>query len=206
MFIKSILQNILIGLTAIFLTAGAGLAQTSVITYQGKLTDNGMPATGVYEMRFRLFDQAANGFEFGTPKIVSNIAAAAGTFTVRIDVGDWVFDRNDRYLEIAVRPQGNPNPFTVLAPRQPITVAPKAIFSDAAGLADHALSADLADNSLKLGGLDADRYAQKNVGGELVAPRLENLAADPAPASGSNTGRIYFNTTTNKPMVSNGTA
>jgi hypothetical protein len=206
MLIKSILQNISIGLLLVFLTAGAGLAQTSAITYQGKLTDNGSPATGNYEMRFRLFDQAADGFEIGTPKIIPNIAAAGGTFTVKIEVGDWTFDQNDRYLEIAVRPQGNLNPFTLLTPRQPITLAPKAIFSNAAALAGHALSADSAVDALKLGGLDAERYAQKNVNGELVAPRLENLAADPAPASAANIGRVYFNTTTNKPMVSNGTA
>ena len=193
-------------LTAAFMLSGAALAQSTAFTYQGKLSDNGTPATGTYEMRFRLFNQSENGFEFGTPKIIPNIAVTNGVFTVTIDVGDWTFDQNDRFMEIAVRPQGNPNPFTVLAPLQQITLAPKAIFSDAAALADHSGSSDFAINSLKLNGLDASRYAQKNVNGEIVAPRLENLASDPAVASAANAGRIYFNTTTKNLMVSNGTA
>lgn len=185
--------------------AATAFAQTTAFTYQGKLTDNGTPAAGSYEMRFRLFNQSENGFEFGTPKIVSNVVVADGLFTIKLDVGDWTFDQNDRFMEIAVRTQGNPNPFTVLAPLQQITLAPKAIFADAAAIADFSSSSAYAVNALNLNGLDANRYAQKNVNGEIVAPRLENLAADPAPASAINAGQIYFNTTTNNLMVSNGT-
>lgn len=157
---KPILQNIFIGLIFVCLTAGAAFAQTTAFTYQGKLTNNGTPATGSYEMRFRLFNQVENGFEFGTPKIIPNVAVTNGMFTVKLDVGDWTFDQNDRFMEIAVRPQGNTNPFTVLAPLQQITLAPKAIFSDAAGLADHSMSSDYAVNSLKLNGLNANQYVQ----------------------------------------------
>ena len=203
---KSILQNIFGVLIFVCLTASAAFAQSTAFTYQGKLTDNGTPANGSYEMRFRLFNQAENGFEFGTPKTIPNIVVTNGVFTVKIDVGDWTFDQNDRFMEIAVRPQGSANPFTVLAPLQQITLAPKAIFSDTAGLADHSATSGYAINSLRLNGLDANRYTQKNVNGEIVAPRFENLAADPAPASAANIGQVYFNTTTNSLMVSNGTA
>src|SRR5882762_621029 len=134
---KSILRNIFVGLIFVCLTTSAAFAQTTAFTYQGKLNDNGTPATGSYEMRFRLFNQAENGFEFGTPKIMSDIAVRDGIFTIKIDVGDWTFDQNDRFMEIAVRPQGSANPFTVLAPLQQITLAPKAIFSDAAAISDH---------------------------------------------------------------------
>lgn len=34
------------------------MAQTTVFTYQGKLTDAGNPATGIYDMQFRVFDSA----------------------------------------------------------------------------------------------------------------------------------------------------
>ena len=202
---KSIIQNILIGLICLCIPAGAVFAQSSAFTYQGKLTENGAPANGIYEMRFRLFNQVANGFEFGTPKTIPNISVAGGIFTVKLEIGDWTFDQNDRFMEIAVRPQGSVNPFTVLAPLQQITLAPKALFSEAAAIADFSNSSAYAVNALKLNGLDANRYAQKNVSGEIVAPRLENLAADPAPASAANAGQIYFNTTTNSLMVSNGT-
>lgn len=147
------------------LTAGAVFAQSSAFTYQGKLTNGGTPATGSYEMRFRLFNQAENGFEFGTPKIIPNIVVTNGVFTVKIDVGDWTFDQNDRFMEIAVRPQGNVNPFTVLAPLQQITLAPKAIYSDTAGLADHSATSTFATNSLRLNGLAASSYLQTNGNG-----------------------------------------
>lgn len=45
-----------------------------------------------------------------------------------------------------------------------------------------------------------------SVAGQLISPRIENAAAAPAPASASNAGRMYFDTTTSALMVSNGTA
>ncbi len=42
--------------------------------------------------------------------------------------------------------------------------------------------------------------------GQIIAPRLENAAKEPAPASAANAGRVYFNTTTNTVMISDGTA
>lgn len=202
---RFILQNIFGGLI-IVCAASAAFAQTPAFTYQGRLTQSGNPANGSYEMRFTLYDQAVNGLQIGTPKVFPNIAVTNGVFAVLIFVGDWTFDQNDRFMEIAVRPQGNTNPFTALAPLQQITNAPKAIFSESAALADHSVSSDLAINSVKLNGLDASRYAQKNVNGEIVAPRFENLAADPAPASSANIGRVYFNTATNSLKVSDGAA
>ncbi len=197
---KLILQLIFIGLIFVGVTASTTFAQTTAFTYQGKLTNNGTPATGTYEMRFTLFDMPG-GFEFGTPKIISNIVATNGVFTVVIPIGDWSFDQSDRYMEIAVRPQGNVNPFTVLAPLQQITNSPKAIFANTAALAGFAASSG---NAASLSGLGIEQFVLKNVNGEIVAPRFENLAADPAPASAANTGRVYFNTTTNSLMVSNG--
>ena len=177
-------------------------AQTTAFTYQGKLTNNGTPATGSYQMRFTLYDAPSGGFEFGTPKTIPNIVVTNGIFTVVIITGDWSFDQNDRYMEIAVRPQGNVNPFTVLAPLQRITQTPRAIFANTAALANFAASSG---NAASLSGLSVEQFVLKNVNGEIVAPRFENLAADPAPASATNTGRVYFNTTTNNLMVSNGT-
>ena len=177
-------------------------AQTTAFTYQGKLTNNGTPATGSYEMRFTLYDAPSGGFEIGTPKTIPNIVVTNGIFTVVITTGDWSFDQNERYMEIAVRPQGNVAPFTVLAPLQRITQTPRAIFANTAALAGFAASSG---NAASLSGLSIEQFVLKNVNGEIVAPRFENLADDPAPASAKNTGQVYFNTTTNNLMVSNGT-
>jgi len=40
--------------------AHAALLSTA-FTYQGRLTDNGLPANGTYDFQFRLFDAATNG-------------------------------------------------------------------------------------------------------------------------------------------------
>jgi len=199
-------RRILLPFFALLIFSANAAAQTSSFTYQGKLNVGGAAATGSYEMRFTLYNQAENGFEFGTPKTIPNVAVTNGIFTVQLPIGDWTFDDNDRFMKIEIRPQGNPNPFTALAPLQQITLAPKALYSNLAGSADFSNSSAYAVNSLKLNGLDANRYVQKTVSGEIVAPRLENLAADPAAASAANAGRVYFNTTTNSLMVSNGTA
>lgn len=193
-------------LTLIFAFVVSIAAQTNSFTYQGKLNVGGAAATGSYEMRFTLYNQADSGFQIGTPKTIPNVAVTNGIFTVQIPFGDWTFDDNDRFMKIEIRPQGNTNAFTALAPLQQITLAPKALYSNLSGIADFSNSSAYAVNSLKLNGLDANRYVQKTVSGEIVAPRLENLAADPAPASASNVGRIYFNTTTGGVMFSDGTA
>lgn len=200
---KSFLRNLGFGWIFVFLACGAMVAQsTPSFTYQGRLTENGTPANGNYEMRFTLYDQEKGGFEIGTPKVISNVAAVSGIFTVKLNVGDWSFDPGDRFMEIAVRPQGSGNAFTVLAPLQQFTSAPKAIFSNAAGFANFSASSG---NAINLGGLGVESFVQRNAGGEIIAPRFENLAANPEPASVSNIGRVYFNTTTNRLMVSNGT-
>ncbi len=40
-------------------------AQTTTFTYQGKLADNGSPATSSYYMQFKLFDDAVTGTQQG---------------------------------------------------------------------------------------------------------------------------------------------
>lgn len=45
---KSISQNIFIGLMFVCLMASAAFAQTTVFTYQGKLSVGGSPANGTY--------------------------------------------------------------------------------------------------------------------------------------------------------------
>ena len=84
---------------------------------------------------------------------------------------------------------------------------------DAANLASGTLNdARLSPNVAKL---DADNIFTGNNtvsnltfagDGQIIAPRLENAAKDPVPATAENAGRIYFNTTDNTVKVSNGTA
>src|SRR5690349_10170191 len=45
----------------VLLNVSITLAQTTAFTYQGKLTDNGTPANGNYDLTFKLFDTPTIG-------------------------------------------------------------------------------------------------------------------------------------------------
>jgi hypothetical protein len=122
-------------------------AQTTTFTYQGKLTDNALPANANYDFEFRLFSVDTGGIALGTLQRL-NTAVATGIFTVQLDFGGQ-FGGSDRWLEIAVKPAGSPDPFTTLNPRQPITSVPYAMRS---------MSAANATNALMLGGVAANQY------------------------------------------------
>ncbi len=141
-----VLQTLAFG----FAVAASVFAQTSGFTYQGKLNENGTPASANYDMRFKLFDAAAAGNLVGS-KTQTNVPTVGGIFTVELDFGTTPFnDGSDRWLEISISPAGQNN-YTTLAPRQKLTSAPYSIQS---------LKAATADNSFQLGGIAADQYVQ----------------------------------------------
>lgn len=49
----------------IVLASGTCLAQTTGFTYQGKLADAGAPATGQYDLTFKLFPIVSGGAQIG---------------------------------------------------------------------------------------------------------------------------------------------
>jgi hypothetical protein len=116
----------------LLLSANAVFSQGTTFTYQGRLTDSGLPATNIYEMEFRLFDTLVGGAQQGPPVTNSSVQVTDGGFTINLDFGDQ-FDGNSRYLEIAIRPVGSLDPFVVLSPRQPVASTPYAIRSATAG-------------------------------------------------------------------------
>lgn len=124
-------------------------AQTSAFTYQGELNDGGVPASGPYDMQFKLFDSSSGSNQIGATQTITNVHAVAGIFTVQLDFGDVSFSGSNRFIEIGVSPAGMNN-YTTLAPRQAITSAP------------HAIRAVNATNSQNLGGIAADQYVRTN--------------------------------------------
>lgn len=141
----------------------AANAQTTAFTYQGRLTDAGNPANGNFDLQFKLFDTATvgTGTQQGATLTRNSVAVSAGVFTVTLDFGANVFSGANRFLEIGVRPVGNADPYTVLAPRQPVTSTPYAIQTL---------------NAAQLGGVAANQYVQTN------DPRLSD-ARPPTPGS-----------------------
>lgn len=107
----------------------AALAQTTAFTYQGRLTDAGNPANGVYDLQFRLFDALIGGNQVASTVIREDVAVSNGLFTVTLDFGAAAFPGANRWLEISVRPGVSTGAFTALSPLQPITATPYAVQS-----------------------------------------------------------------------------
>ena len=109
-------------------------AQGTAFTYQGRLNAGGNPATGIYDLRFAIYDAGVNGNPVGAPVTNSATGVTNGLFCVTLNFGNGVFDGNARWLEIAARTNGATS-FTTLAPRQALTPAPYALYAPNAGSA-----------------------------------------------------------------------
>ncbi len=99
----------------------------TAFTYQGQLRESGAATEGVYDVRFRLYDEVTGGTQRGSQIVVPNIAITDGLFTVELDFGPE-FVGAARWLEVDVRPDGT-GPYTTLSPRQPLHPAPSSQFS-----------------------------------------------------------------------------
>jgi hypothetical protein len=96
-------------------------------TYQGFLTQSGVPAGGAWDFELALFDAAVGGVQVGSTVTVGDLAVAAGVFSATLDFGPGAFGIGARWLEIRVRPGASGGAYTTLAPRQALTPAPIAL-------------------------------------------------------------------------------
>lgn len=106
----------------------------SAFTYQGDLRDGGTAVTGLYDLELRLFDAPTNGVEVAPFVSAPAVPVADGRFTVAPDFGASVFNGNERWLQLAVRPAGN-GAYTILLPRQLLRVAPEAQHANVSAIA-----------------------------------------------------------------------
>lgn len=133
----------LIVISALLTTlASAQTPLGTAFTYQGQLKDGGSPASGLHDLRFRLYDASVGGAQVGATLCVDNVSVTDGLFTVSLDFGAQ-FAGQERFLEIEVRADAgldcaNPAGFTTLTPRQPLTAAPNALFASNAAAASNA--------------------------------------------------------------------
>jgi hypothetical protein len=105
-------------------------------TYQGRLTEDGAPANGLYDIRFILYDSETGGSQVGViTETQEDVSVTDGVFTTNLDFGAGSFNGDARWLEIAVRPGASVGTFTVLSPRQAVSATPYALVAQsAAGL------------------------------------------------------------------------
>jgi hypothetical protein len=102
-------------------------AQVTSFTFQGRLSDNGAPANGLYDLRFSLFSTNLNGSPLVGPLTNSAVQANNGLFSAILDFGASVFDGTPRWLEIGVRTNGSVTAYTPLSPRYLVNATPYAI-------------------------------------------------------------------------------
>lgn len=162
-------------------------AQSTGFTYQGSLTNTGLPANGNYDFEFRLFNALTGGTVLGT-EFGFNVTVTNGVFTVPIDFG--IFPNENRFMEIGVKPASGGS-FTYLAPRVPVRSTPYSTNALNALNATNAANASTSENSIRLGGLPVGQFIQ---GGD---PRLID-SRNPLPGSPS-----YIQNTTSPQGASN---
>jgi hypothetical protein len=94
-------------------------------TYQGFLQSGGVPANGIYDFHFALWNDAVGGTQIGSTIAVNDVNVAEGVFMALLDFGDGAINGEAQWLLISVAPTGGtPTP---LSPRQAIMPVPVAL-------------------------------------------------------------------------------
>lgn len=198
-------------------------AQTTTFNYQGRLNDGTKPANGHYDLQFKLFDAITGGSQVGATLDRPNVALVNGVFSTTLDFGASSFNGSDRFIEISVRPNGNPNPHVILGARQQILSVPLAIRATSAANANSAQTAvnaqnaanaafaSTADNSLYLGGVLHSNYARLNfpnqgdlIGANVVSNGSLSVQGNLVAASVGSNGPLSVQGNATQPIVSNG--
>src|SRR5687767_1852481 len=92
----------LLALATCMLPLSSSLAQGTAFSYQGMLTVNGAPASGLFDLRFELFETLTGGGSRFAPFETNSVRASNGLFVTQIDFGLLV-DKT-YWLELGVRP------------------------------------------------------------------------------------------------------
>jgi hypothetical protein len=133
-------------------------------TYQGRLTDAGVPANGIYDIQLAIYDRPAGGAALAV-SFHNNVTVTNGLFTIP-DVATGflgTFQGDRRWAEVQVRPGASGGAFTVLAPRQELTATPYAMWANRAGVAGSVANHTL-NNAYNSGGAGAGRTIQADSG------------------------------------------
>jgi hypothetical protein len=153
-------------------------------TYQGQLMDGGVPADGLYDLRFILYNSEVGGFQVGLTVFKGSTLVSDGLFSVELDFGASAFAGEERWLEIGAGPGGS-GTYTALDPRQKITPAPYSLYALSADTlgGEHAGFYRDASN-LNTGVLSTDRFSAYS---DLTA---EGYLADAAGDLARNNGTV----------------
>jgi hypothetical protein len=144
-------------------------AQDTAFTYQGRLDNNGSPANGLYDFRFKLYFDSLGNTQAGEAFVTNGIPATNGLFVTAVDFGAGVFTGTNYWLEVDVRTNGATS-YTMLTPLQAVTPTPYAIYANTASNLSGTLPASQLSGSLpsaQLGGTYSNAVAFTNASGNF---------------------------------------
>lgn len=110
----------LLALSTLNLQIPTAFAQGTAFTYQGRLNEGTNPATGRFDLTFKVYDALSSGTLVAGPLTNAATGVTNGLFTVALDFGATPFTGAARWLEIGVRTNGGAS-FSTLSPLQPLT-------------------------------------------------------------------------------------
>jgi hypothetical protein len=198
---RKLLFTLSVCLLANLITAwGAPLG--TAFSYQGRLTDNGSPAQGGYDLVFRLYPAASGGSPIGPALTNLAVAVSNGLFTTTLDFGE-VFGDTATWIELLVRPPGGMD-FTPLAPRLRLSPTPYALHAANAGLATVATtvsSNSVGTDQLLDGAVTSAKIAAGNItASHLTATLLQETFWRVNGNAGTTAGASFVGTTDSQPL------
>src|SRR5438132_1668464 len=72
-------------------TTAKAADQGTALSYQGRLTISGAPATGSFDLQFTLWDSASAGTLVAGPIFTNAVFVSGGQFAVALDFGSTAF-------------------------------------------------------------------------------------------------------------------
>ena len=193
---------LIISLLAVLTAANAFAQTTTAFNFQGRLNDGTNAANGRYDLQFRLYDALTGGSPIGTVVSRANTTFVNGIFSVTLDFGATAFNNPDSvFMEIAIRPNGSPNAYTILGQRQQLTAVPFAVRATNAENAQNAVNATNAANAANATNAVTAQNAN-SLGG--IAPTGWTRLNSPNNGDLITTGRLQITGNATQPSTSTG--
>lgn len=106
--------------------SAVGQALAQPFTYQGELSQGGVPANGTYDFTVAVASSESLPAYVGSMTSVASVEVSDGRFVIVVNPGNGVFTGADLWLELAVRPAGSGGGYVTLSPRQKVAATPYA--------------------------------------------------------------------------------